>query len=84
MTKSDLKPSTNEDSAFAVLTEAFEKVGIEYLVRKGDRNIFVFVSPRTPLQMIAAGMSVEDIPLESLLVSNRFFEFEEDGSLASY
>lgn len=84
MAQSDLKPVTNEGSAFAVLTEAFEKVGVKYLVRKGDANIFVFVSPRIPLQMIPARMSVEDMSLESLLVSNRFFEFEEDGSLASY
>lgn len=84
MAESDLKPVTNEGSAFTVLTEAFEKIGIKYLVRKGDCNIFVFVSPRAPLSMIAARISVEDVPLESLLTSNRFFEFEEDGSLASY
>lgn len=84
MTQSELKPVTNEGSAFAILTEAFEKVGIKYLVRNGDANIFVFISPRIPLYMSPANMSVEDVPLESLLRSNRFFEFDDDGSLASY
>ena len=89
MVQSDVKPVANEGSDFAVLTEAFEKIGIKFLVRSGDRSEslgyrYVFVSPSESLPMIAAGKSVEDVSLETLCMNNSFFEFDEDGSLASY
>ena len=85
----DVKPVANEGSDFAVLTEAFGKIGIDFLFRNGNRSessgySYVFVSPRESLAMIAAHMSVEDAPLDVLCMSNRFFEFDKDGSIASY
>ncbi len=85
MAQNDLETAANGDSAFAELTATFRRIGVEFLVRNGNSGSrYVFVAPRQSLTMIASSLSVEDASLDSLCMHNRYFEFDEDGSLASY
>lgn len=88
MVQIEAEAVAKEGSDFAVLTAAFRKLGIEFLVRSGDRSgnhgySYVFVSPRASLSMTAANLSVENVSLETLQLTNHCFEFDEVGSIAS-
>lgn len=73
-----------QGSDLSTLTEALDKVGIKYLLKNEDNYWFLFISPRVPLDLFVSDVLVEDVPLEALQESNRYMEFDEDGSIASY
>jgi hypothetical protein len=77
--------TAGEASDYTVLMTALEKVGIEFIMRESEGGFrFVFISPRQTLEMKVSGLEIKDAPLDLLQMSNRFIEFDSDGSLASY
>lgn len=73
-----------QGSALITLTEALDKVEINYLLRKGDYYWFLFIAPRAPLHLAALGVLAEDVSREVLELNNRFMEFDESGDVVSY